>query len=93
MSDMKIAAFDQIIINIHCLIKQHLCIHHNQTIDCYDCIIKSHAFLNSRKFEISDNICKLYSATHNKMVFKLELNGISQQAYSSTSQTILHGIG
>ena len=86
MSAVEIATFDRIIIDIHRLTKQPLCIHHDDAMDCYGRIIRSHVILNSRKFGIPDNICKRYSVTHDKMVFKLQLNGISQQDYSSTPQ-------
>ena len=69
-------------------------IHQDDVKACYDRIIRSHAIFNSRKFGIPDNICRLYSITHDKMVFKLRINnGIFKGDYRSSNNQKLHGVG
>ena len=70
-----------------------MCIHQDDAMGYYDRIIRSHAILNVRKFGILENIYKIYSVTCDKMVFKLQLNGISQQGYSNTWPKNLHDVG
>ena len=61
---------------------------------CYDRIIRSHTILNSRKFGISNTICKVYSIAHDMMQFKTQINNsISKKSYSSTANLICHGTG
>ena len=93
MSTVETATFDQTIIDIHCLTKQPICIHQEDAMSLYYRIIWSHAILSSRKFGIPDNIYRIYSVTHDKMIFKLQLNIISKKDYSSTSKQTLHGVG
>ena len=84
MSAVETATINEIIIDTHRLTKVPLCIHQDDAKACYDRIIRSHAILNSRKFGIPDNICRLYSITHDRMVFKLRINnGISKGDYRS----------
>ena len=60
----------------------------------YDRIIRSHAILNSRKFGIPDNVCKVYDTAHDFMRFRTQINNtISKKSYSSTKTLICHGIG
>ena len=60
---------------------------------CNDRIIRSHAILNSRKFGILDNMCKVYSIAHNLMQFKTQINNsVSKTSYSSTNKLKRHGV-
>ena len=83
---------DQLIIETHRLTKYPLYIHQDNAMGCYDCIIRSYAIINSRKFGIPDNICKVYSIAHDLMHFKTQINNnISMTSYSSTAELICHG--
>ena len=94
MSAVETATINEIILDTHRLTKVSLCIHQDDAKACYDQIIRSHAILNSRKFGIPDNICRLYSITHDKMVFKLRINnGIFKGEYRSNKNKKLHGAG
>ena len=94
MSAVETATINEIIIDTHRLTKVPLCIHQDDAKACYDRIIRSHAILNSRKFGIPNNICRLYSITNDKMVFKLIINnGISKGDNRSSKTQKLHGAG
>ena len=61
---------------------------------CYDRIIRRHAILNSRKFGIPNNICKVSSIAHDLIQFKTQINNnISKKIYSNTAELICHGAG
>ena len=61
---------------------------------CYDRIIRTHATINSQRFGIPDNICKLYQIAHDRMEFKNQIkNNTSQITYKSTKQLPMHGQG
>ena len=61
---------------------------------CYDRIIRTNATINSRKFGIPDNICKLYQTAHDKMEFKNQINNnTSQITYKITEKLPMHGQG
>ena len=66
MSAVETATINEWVVEIYRLTRQDLCIHQVYAICCYDRIIRSHAVLNSRKFHITDNICKFYSISHTK---------------------------
>ena len=91
---IETATIDQLIIETHRLTKHPLCIHQDDAMGCYDRIIRSHAILNSRKFGIPDNICKVYSIAHDLMQFKNQINNsVSKTSYSSTDNLKYHGAG
>ena len=91
---VETATIDQLIIETHRLTKFPLCIHHDDTMGYYDSIIRSHAILNSRKFGIPDNICKVYNITHKLMQFRTEINNIiSKKRYSRTDNLKCQGAG
>ena len=61
---------------------------------CYDRIIHSHAILNSRKLDIPNNICKVYSIAHDIIKFRIQINNnTSKTSYSSTADLICHRAG
>ena len=70
MSAVETNTIDELIIEYHRLKMQTLCIHQDDTMGCYDRIIREHTTLSSRKFLILDNICKVHSIAHNKIKFK-----------------------
>ena len=91
---VETATIDQLIIKTHRLTKFPLCIHQDDAMGCYDRIIRSHAILNSRKFGIPDNICKVYSIAYNLMQSKTQINNsVSKTSYSSTNKLKCHGVG
>ena len=91
---VETGTIDQLIIEAHRLTKYPLCIHQDDTMGCYDRIIRIHAILNSRKFGIPNNICKVYSIAHDMMQFKTQINNsISKTSYSSSANLIYHGAG
>ena len=93
-SAVETATINEIMLDTHRLTKVPLCIHQDDAKACYDRIIRSHAILNSRKFGIPNNICRLYSITYDKMVFKLIINnGISKGDNRSSKTQKLHGAG
>ena len=74
--------------------RQNLCIHKNDAMNFYDRIFKRNAILNSRKFKIPNNICKVYSKAHDNMTFKMQLiNRISKMEYKGTDKIKLDRVG
>ena len=71
---VETATIEQLIIKTHGLTKFPLCIHQDDAMGYYGMIIRNHAILNSRKFGIPDNICKVYSIAHNLMQFRTQIN-------------------
>ena len=91
---VETATIDQLIIETHRITKHPLCIHQDDAMGCYDRIIRSHAILNSRKFKIPDNMCKVYSIAHDLMQFKTQINNsVSKKSYSSTDKLKCRGAG
>ena len=61
---------------------------------CYDRIIRNHAILNSRKYNIPDNVCKVHPIAHDKMKFRNRIgNKISDIIYTSTTELELYWAG
>ena len=61
---------------------------------CYDRIIRTHATINSRKFCIPNNICKLHLKTHDNIEFKNQINNnTSKITYKRTKELSIHGQG
>ena len=73
-STVETATINELIVETHRLTKFPLCIHQDNTMGCYDRIIRKYVFLNSRKFGIRDNFCKFYSIAHDLMKFRTEIN-------------------
>ena len=69
MSAIETTTLNELIIESHRLTKYPLYIHQDDAMECYDRIIRTHATINSRKFGIPDNICKLHQTAHNRMEF------------------------
>ena len=94
MSAIEIATLNELIIESHRLTKQPLCVYQDNVIWCYDIIIRTHATINSRKFGIPDNICKLHLKAHDNMKFKNQINNnTSNITYKSTKKLTIHGQG
>ena len=74
MSTVETATINELMIDSHRLTKFLLCIHQDDAKTCYDRIIRSHIIVNNRKFGIPNNIYRLYSITHDKILFKLIIN-------------------
>ena len=89
---VETATIDRLIIKTHRLTKFPLCIHQDDEMGCYGRIIRSHAILNSRKFSIPDNICKVYNIAHSLMKFRTQINNsISKMSYSRTDKLKYNG--
>ena len=57
-------------------------------------MIRTHAILNSRKFRIPDNICKLHLKAYVKINFRNQINNnTSKITYGSTKKITMHGVG
>ena len=74
MSAVETTTINELMIDIHRITKVPLCFHQDDAKTCYDRIIRSHIILNNRKFGIPNNIYRLYSITHDKILFKLIIN-------------------
>ena len=94
MSAIETSTLNELIIESHRLTKHPLYIHQDDSMGCYDRIIRTHATINSQRFGIPDNICKLYQIAHDRMEFKNQIkNNTSQITYKSTKQLPMHGQG
>ena len=76
------------------LTKQPLCINQDDTMRCYDRIIRIPAIINSRKSRIPDNVCKLHLKSYDNIQFKNQIkNKTSKIIYKSTDKLSMHGQG
>ena len=61
---------------------------------CFDCIINSRAMLTSRKFEVTDKICQIHSATLRSTEYRVQTAlGTSNQYYKHSDSAPIHGNG
>ena len=79
MSAIETAILNELMIESHRLTKQPLCIHQDDTMGCYDRIIRTHATIKSRNYEIPDNVCRLHLKAHDNMQFKNQINNKHQR--------------
>ena len=92
MTTIETTTLSELIIESHILTKQSICTHQDDTMGCYNRIIRTHTILNSRKFEIPDNIWKLHLKVHEKMNFRNQINNnTSKITYDSTKNLTIHG--
>ena len=66
-SAVETTIINEVIVETHRLTNFPLCTHQDGAMGCYGRIIRSHTILNSRKFGIPDNTCKVYSIAHDIM--------------------------
>ena len=74
MTTNETTTINEYIIENHRLTKQQLCIHQDDVMGCHDRMVRPNAILNSRTFEIPDNLCKLHIKAHNNIQFKNQIN-------------------
>ena len=86
MSSMEIAVINELIKEYHRITRETMCTHQDDTMGCYDKIIRNHAILNSRKYNIPDNVYIVHSIVNDKMKFRNRIgNKISDIIYTSTN--------
>ena len=91
---MEIAVINELIKEYHRITRETMCTHQDDTMGCYDKIIRNHAILNSRKYNIPDNVCIVHSIVNDKMKFRNRIgNKISDIIYTSTTELELHEAG
>lgn len=94
IGSIETATINKMIIDLHQLTQNLLCINQDDTMGCYDRIIRHHAILCSRKVGISNNIYKLHYQTHDKMQFKTQINNkMSITSHQSTEQLTFYEVG
>ena len=94
MSSIETAVIDELIKENHRITRETLCTHQDDAMGCYDRIIRNHVILNSRKYSIPENVCKVHSIAHDKMKFRNRIgNKVSNITYTSTEELELHGAG
>ena len=92
-SVVEASIINGLILKSHRINREGVCVHENDTMGCYDGIIRNHAILNSRKFGMDDNEYKLYCNVHNSMQFKTQIKYfISNNVYQSSQELPLHRI-
>lgn len=94
MSSIKTVVTDELIKQYHPITRETLYTHQDDSMGCYDRIIRNHAILNSRKYEIPNNVCKVNSIVHGKVKFRDRIgNKIAYIMYTSTEELELHEAG
>ena len=79
---IELACINEMITEVHRLMRTPLYIHQDNAKGCYDRIIRNHANLNNKKFLILYNVRKIYCAAHDKIEFKTKLHhAISKTSY------------
>ena len=90
----NVAMIDEFVTEVHHLTFTNLFKLQHDATTCFDRIINSHAMLNSRKFEVPDKICKVYSATLQNTEYRVQTAlDISKQSYSHSELYAIHGNG
>ena len=67
MNTIETSTLNELIIESRRVTKQPLCTHQDDAIGRYDRIIRTYGTINSRKFEIPDDVCKLHLKAHDNM--------------------------
>ena len=67
MIKFETSVINELMLKSHHIKWDDLCVQQDNDISCYDSIVRNRAILNSRKFGIEDNVCKLHCNTHNRM--------------------------
>ena len=71
MSKNEAVTIHELIIEYHRIIRQSLCTHQDDDVVCFDYIVIITAIINSCKYLIRDNVCKVNSSAQNKIVYKI----------------------
>ena len=94
MSSIETAVIDELVKEYHRITRETLCTHQDDAMECYDRIIRNHAILNSKKYDIPENVSKVDSIAHDKIKFRNRIgNKLSNITYTSTEEMELHGSG
>ena len=84
----------KIILDNHRTTREPICSYQDDTMGCYDRIIRNHAMLNNRKHGIPENVCKMHCNAHDNVIYKNQIkNKVSELIYTSAKELILHGVG
>ena len=71
-----------------------LCKFQNDAIGCFDRMIPSYFILNSRKFDVPDQVCTLHARTLNNTKYYIKTAlGTSTKSYQSTEESKIYGQG
>ena len=90
----NVALIDEFENEIHRLIFNNLFKLQHDTKSCFDRIINSHAMLSSRKFEVLDKICQMYSATIRNTEYRVQTSlSTSTHHYKHSESDSIHGNG
>ena len=90
----NVALIDEFIIEVHRLTFRNLFELQNDAKACFDRILDSHAMLHSRKFEVPDKICKIYSTILRNTKWRVHTTlGTFQNHYEHSTTTPIHGTG
>ena len=89
-----VALINEFITETHRLTFHNLVIPQNDAKVCFDCIINNHSTLHSRRFEISDKVCKIHSTTLRNIQYRVQTAlGITSCHYQNTPYAPTHGSG
>ena len=67
---IETATINELIIEYHRLTRHERCIHQDDTTACFDRIVMNHEILNSRKYLIPNNVCKVNYERQHHMTYK-----------------------
>ena len=93
-SSNLVALINEFITETHRLTFHNLVIPQNDAKVCFDRIINNHSTLHSRRFEISDKVCKIHSTTLRNIQYRVQTAlGITSCHYQITPHAPIHGSG
>ena len=94
MSSIETTVLDELIKKYHRITREALCTHQENAMGYYDRVIRNHAILNSKKYDIPNNVCKVHSIAQDKMKFRNRIGiKIFDIIYTNTEELELHGTG
>ena len=92
MSSIDIIVINELIIDPHRLNREFLCSHRDDAIGYYDKNFRNYTILNSRKFRIPNNICKIHCYSHDNIQFNNQIRTqISRTIYKRIIKLVSHG--
>ena len=85
---------NELVIEWHKITRQLLYTRQDNTVACFDRIVMDHVIINSRKYCIPKNMCKVQIRTQSQMIYKTQTQThIPHISYTKIKTLPIHGVG